>query len=180
MSNLGIDLLSLWWSVGWEAMELCETVERLPEACKCGEAEAHLEGRCRCCSGHEPLESGPAREANCLAIIARLQTDLTILAKDFASAAGPVEAVGTVDSDVELRQGIFLAGSDLKQVLDAFRQISDAVAGYRKDCSVAQLQRLKRYCTELRDQCQRVSRALLGERANDGSNGERSRLPHAA
>lgn len=180
MSNLQVDLLSLWWSIGWEAMELCDTVERLPDPFQCDDAEAHLEGRCRCCSGHEPMQEGPAREDNCLAIIARLQTDLRILAKDFEAVAGPVEAFSNVNGDVELRGGTFLSASDLKQVLDAFRQITDAVAGFRKDISVGEWKRIRRHCSELRETCRRINRALLGEGRSEGRNGERPRMPHAA
>ena len=180
MSNMQIDLLSLWWSIGWEAMELCDTVERLPDVCECGDAEAHLEGRCRCCNGHKPMEEGPAREENCSAIIARLRTDLTILAKDFESAAGPVEALSLVKGDVELRRGIFLAASDLQQILEAFTRITHSIAGFRRDCGVTQMRRIKRHCAELREHCRRISRALLGEEKDEGRNGNRPSLQHAA
>ena len=180
MSNMRIDLLSLWWSIGWEAMELCDTVERIPDVCACGDPEAHLEGRCRCCNGHQPIEEGPAREENCSAIIARLRTDLTILANDFESAFGPIEALNLVKCDVELRQGIFLAANDLQQVLEAFTRITESVAGFHMNCSVTQMQRIKRYCVELLEVCRRINKELLGEEKDEGSNGNRPGLPHAA
>lgn len=180
MSNMGIDLLSLWWSIGWEAMELCDTVERLPDVCACGDAEAHLEGRCRCCNRHRPIEEGPEREENCSAIIARLRTDLRILANEFKSTAGPVEALALVKGDVELRRGIFLTPNDLQQVLVVFARITESVAGFRMNCSITQMQRMKRYCVELKEACRRINRELLGEEKDEGSNGNRPGLPHAA
>ena len=142
MSTMGIDLLSLWWSIGWGAMELCDMVERLPKVCACGEPEGHLAGHCGCCKGHKPIEEGPAREENCSAIIARLQTDLTILAKASESAAGPVEVLNLLNGDVELRGGIFLAANDLQEVLEAFTRITESVAEFRMNCSVTQMQRI--------------------------------------
>ena len=180
MSNMQIDLLSLWWSIGWEATELCDTVERLPEMRECGDAVAHLEGRCRCCNGHKPMEEGPVREENCSPIIARLGTDLTILAKDFGSTAGSVEALSLVKGDVELRRGIFLAANDLQKVLEVFIRITESVAGFRRDCSVTEMQRIKRHCAELLAHCRRINRELLGEQKEEERNGNRSGLQHAA
>ena len=180
MSNMGIDLLSLWWSIGWEAMELCDTVERLPNVCACGDPEAHLEGRCRCCNGHKPIEEGPAREENCGAIIARLRTDITILFKAFESAPGPVAGLDLLNSNLELRRGIFLAANDLQEVLEAFTQITESVAEFRMNCSVTQMQRIKRYCVELLGVCRRINKELLGEKKDEGSNCNRPGLPHAA
>ena len=180
MTNMRIDLLSLWWSIGWEAMELCDTVERLPNVCECGDPEAHLEGRCRCCNGHKPIEEGPAREETCSAIIARLRTDVRILSKAFESAAGPVEGLNLLNGNVELRRGIFLAANDLQQALDAFTRITESVAGFRMNCSLTQMQRIKRHCVELLEVCRGINRELLGEQKDEGSNRNRSGLPHAA
>jgi len=155
-------------------------VERLPDVCTCRDTGAHLEGRCRCCNGHKPIEEGPAREENCIATIARLRTDLTILANDFESASGPVEALDLVKGEVELRRGIFLAANDLQQVLDAFKRITESVAGFRMNYSVTQMQRIKRHCVELLEACRRINRELLGEQKDEGSNRNRSGLPHAA
>jgi hypothetical protein len=180
MSTMRIDVLSLWWSIGSEAMELRDTVERLPDICECDDAEAHLDGRCRCCNGHEPMVEGPAREESCRAIIARLQTDLTILANDFDSADGPHNALSLMKSDVELRQGIFLAVCDLQEVLEALRRINEVVSEFRENCKAIRMDHIRRHCMELLEACRRINRKLLGEHKDEGRDGSRSGLPHAA
>ena len=45
-------LLQLWQNIGKEASDLATAVEPLPDACECGDADAHLGGRCACCGGH--------------------------------------------------------------------------------------------------------------------------------
>ena len=180
MSNTQIDLLALWWSIGWEAMELANAVERLPDVCDSRDAEAHLEGRCCCCNGDKLIKESHSARESCNAIIARLRTDLTILAKDFEIAAGPGEALSLFKGDLELRRGIFLTPNHLQQVLEAFTRITASVAGFRGNCSVTQMQRIKRNCAELREHCRRINRELLGEEKDERRGNNRPGLQHAA
>lgn len=168
MSASQVNLLSLWRSVSWEAARLSEAVERLPDACECGDPEAHLEGRCRCCGGHEPATIRQGSGENCVAILARLRADIMVLDKDFTALAGPLEAAALTMRSVELRRGVFLAANDLQRVFEAFQRVDHSVIGFRRTCATSELRGVKRHCAELREQCERIN-AELEEDGRDAS-----------
>ncbi len=99
-----MDLLQLWQNIGLEARDLATAVERLPDECECGDADAHLGGRCACCGGH--THGGYAAESqDCVVIISRLRADLAALGQDL-SIAGPALGASAVETRrLELRRG---------------------------------------------------------------------------
>jgi hypothetical protein len=156
-----MNLLEVWQCIYEEAGQLADTVDRLPDACECGDSNTHLEERCRCCERHEQAADHHNGGVNCNTILARLRADLTMLSKDFFTVAGPLDGAALVRQRVELRRSVFLAADDLQQVLDAFERVSGAVAGFRHTCAVADMRRVKRHCAELREHCERVNGELL-------------------
>jgi hypothetical protein len=132
-----MELLQLWQSIYQQAVELSETVMVLPDQCECGDADAHLEGRCPCCRGPEQTRGRPG--LNCSAIIARLQDDLTMLSEDVALAGPPTEATALEGQRRELRRGVFLAATDLRRVVESFKRVTESVAGFRVDCTVSRM-----------------------------------------
>ena len=157
-----MDLLQLWQNIGQEASDLATAVERLPDECECGDADAHLGGRCACCGGH--TRGGRSIDGpNCLEIISRLRTDLTVLGQDL-SVAGPALGASALETQrLELRRGIFLAAADLEAILESFKRLTESVAGFRRDCTITRMRAVKRRCIELRDHCQRVNAELLDQ-----------------
>lgn len=160
MNTSRIDLLSLWRTVCSEANQLSEAIELLPDACECGDSDAHVDGRCHCCGGHKQLSERRGSGGNCAGVLARLQADFAMLVKDFSSLAGPTEIAAIVQQSVELRRGVFLAASDLQQISDALEHLDHAVVGFRRTCAVSDLKRVKLHCAELRERCERISAAL--------------------
>ncbi|HSF23501.1 MAG TPA: hypothetical protein VLE20_04680 [Blastocatellia bacterium] len=152
-----MELLQLWQSVYQEAVQLADFVERLPDACGCGDADAHLDGRCRCCSGHEQTGEHHGGGENCTAVLTRLRADLTMLSRDFAIAGPPMEGSALEEQRFELRRGVFLAANDLQQILEAFKRVTESVAGFRSDCAIPRMRAVKRNCAELRKHCERVN-----------------------
>jgi hypothetical protein len=155
-----MELLQLWQSIYQETIELAIAVTRLPEECECGDADAHLEGRCRCCSTHLQAGEGRVGVVNCNVALARLQADLSMLSEDLALAGPPTEAAALEEHRFELRRGVFLAASDLQRIVEAVKQVSQSVAGFRIDCTVSRLRAIKRHCAELREHCERVNAEL--------------------
>ena len=155
-----MDLLQLWQSIYQEAVQLAETVERLPDRCECGDADAHLEGGCRCCDRSERTGEQARSGKNCNQILARLRADLTMLSEDFAVAGPPLEASAFEKQRFELRRGVFMAAVDLQQILEAFKRVSESVAGFRRDCALSRMRTVKRCSAELRDHCERVNGEL--------------------
>ncbi|MEW6213540.1 MAG: hypothetical protein AB1631_34915, partial [Acidobacteriota bacterium] len=86
-----MDLLQLWQSIYREAVQLAETVKHIPDECKCGDAAAHLGGRC--CGGEK---EGRGDSDNCNEILARLRADLMMLSMDFSTVGPPIEGMALV------------------------------------------------------------------------------------
>ena len=155
-----MDLLQLWRTIHQEAIRLAEAVEELPDECECGDADAHLAGRCPCCGLPDRGGDHARPRKDCHAILARLRADLTMLTQDL-SAAGPLlEAAALERQRFELRREVFLAASDLHRVAESFGRASDAVAGFRRECTVSRMRAVKRGCAELREHCDRVDAEL--------------------
>jgi hypothetical protein len=167
--GINMDLIQLWQSINTEATHLAETVERLPDACDCHDADAHLAGRCACCTKNEGSVGFNQEAESCDEILARLRADLTMLSEDLALAGPPMDAAALEKGRFELRRGVFLAGNDLQQILAAFKRLTESVAGFRRDCALSRLQAVKRYCKEFRDHCERVNAEMssLGEQQPD-------------
>lgn len=153
------DLLQLWCEIYQEAIHLCEAIEALPDQCECGDAEAHLEGRCRCCGKDKPAHG---HGENCSAILTRLRADLSIFCQDFAAISVPM-AAGVGPERLELRRGIFLAAGDLQQIVKGVERVNDAVVGFRRTCDLSELRGLKRHGSELREHLNQVQIKLEGK-----------------
>ena len=65
-----------------------------------------------------------------------------------------------VSGELELRRGIFLAASDLQQIVKGVERVSDAVVGFRRTCDISELRGLKCYSAELRDHLNQVTLVL--------------------
>lgn len=155
-----IDPLQLWRTVYQEAVQLAEAVEQLPDECECGDADAHLAGRCPRC-GEPDREGDHARpRKDCREILARLRADLAMLTEDLSTAGPPLEAAALERQRFELRREVFLAASDLHRIVESFGRASDAVAGFRRECTVSRMQAVKRACAALRDHCERINAEL--------------------
>ena len=158
-----MELLGLWQNIHREVVQLAETVEKLPDGCECGDADAHLEDRCACCDIHRQAGPGHARAESCDSLLARLRADLTMLSEDVAIAAPPMEAAALEKQRFELRRGVFLAVSDLQRIIESFKKVTEAVAGFRRDCAVSRMRAIKHHCAELRQHCDEVNSELVGE-----------------
>ncbi len=153
-----MELLQLWQNIYREANELATAVERLPDECECGDAEAHLRGKCPCCGGH-PGDHSTGRQ-DCVETIGRLQVDLTMLSQDVSLAAPALNATALESQRVELRRGVYLTASDVDAIMEAFRRLGEAVTGFRRECTIARMRSVKHRCVELREHCERVDEEL--------------------
>lgn len=156
-----MDMFQLWQCIYQEAVQLAETVERLPDECECGDADAHLGGRC--CSREGQKGGRENGETNCNEILARLRADLMMLSKDFLSVAPPMEEMAFVENKLEMRRGIFLAADDLQQTLQAFDRVTGAVAGFHRNCAATEMRGVKRRCAEFRQHCERINTELSAQ-----------------
>lgn len=156
-----MELLELWHNIYREANELVTAVERLPDDCECGDADAHLRGKCPCCGGHTRADHSGDRH-DCVESISRLQADLTLLSQDVSIVAPALNATALKSQRSELRRGVFLAAGDVDAIMEAFRRLGEAVTGFRRECTIARMRSVKRRCVELRDHCERVNAELRG------------------
>ena len=149
-----------WKGIYREAVQLCDAVKRLPEACPCSDARAHLEERCRCC-GEAPRPGSRIAAETCQETLGRLRADVAILCEDFKLSAGALEQGLRGEPGAPVRRGILLAAADLQQVASELDHAGEAVLGFLHTCSIEQMQRLKRHAAALREHCERVNTALL-------------------
>ena len=160
-----MDLLQLWQNICIEARNLATGIERLPDYCESGDADAHLSGRCSHCG----KEMSAADSFDCLEILSRLRADLAMLNQDMSTAVPALNIATTGRKQMELRRGVFLAASDLELVNEVYERISDSVIGFRRECTISRLRAVKRHCIEFRDHCERVN-AELAKESNDETN----------
>lgn len=161
-------LQGLWHGVYEEAMRLCDAMQSLPDQCECGDAAAHLEGRCRCCL-HKALTQGTEHQGeNCTTILFRLRADLSLFCQDFAHVAGPLDEAAAAAGEVELRRDVIYAASDLQRIVKAVDRVSDAVVGFRNTCSILELRCLKHRCVELRQHCEELNARIAGAATSPG------------
>jgi hypothetical protein len=170
-----MELLRLWQTIYQEAVELCEAIEALPDLCECGDADAHLEGRCPCCM--RPEQTRGRAGLNCGAIIASIQADLAMLSEDVALAGPATEATALECQRRQLRRSLFLAVTELNRIVESFKRVTESVMGFRVDCMAARMRVIKQCCSELRDDCERVNTELL---AGGASSAERPEMPNVA
>ena len=154
-----MDLLQLWQNICLEARNLAAGIERLPEHCESGDADAHLAGRCSHCGKHMPAGNA-ADNLDCLEILSRLRADLSMLNQDMSTAVPALNIAAQDGKRMELRRGVFLAAGELAAVNEAYERISESVAGFRRECTVSRLRAVKRHCIEFRDRCERVNAEL--------------------
>ena len=154
-----MELLEVWELVHQEVVQLSDALARLPDACECGDARAHLEERCSCCgAAHGGHGSSPGE--TCLEVISRLRTDLGLLMRDFATIAGPIETLSMKKERLDLRRSLYLTAEDLKQIASIFEKVGQSVAGFLKNCTVSELRRAKRNSKALREHCDRLDAGL--------------------
>jgi len=149
-----------WREVCDEVAALCDTLERIPEKCECGDAQAHLEGACRCCHGHVAESAASSGRSRCGERIAQLRADLALLCEDFRRAAGPVQKGATGGQGLEVRRELVMAAGDLERILSALEDLDRAVVGFRQSCSIADMKQVKRQSTSLLTRCKKVDEEL--------------------
>lgn len=159
-----VDLMQQWRNVYQEAIALVEEVERLPDECPCGDADAHLNRRCRCCGSRGHASQPQAHSQSCTELLACLRADFALLCEDFTRMAGPMRTVAFETRWTSLRRDVVFTADDLQKIADSLDQVDQAVVGFRSTCAVSEMRSLKRACGELRVHCA----ALNGELAGGG------------
>ena len=160
-----------WREVCDEVTALCDTLERIPEKCECGDAQAHLEGACRCCHGHVAESVASSSQLHCGERIAQLRADLALLCEDFKKAAGPIQKGATGEQGLEVRREILMAAGDLGRIVTALEDLDRAVVGFRRSCSMADMKQVKRQSTSLLARCKKLN-AELARSLLDGNEEE--------
>lgn len=153
-----MDLIEHWRQVHREAIRFCESVERLPVGCPCGDAPAHLQERCRCCGSEARGEAGAPAET-CQETLARLGADVSALCRDFRHVAAPLNQA-TRDETGAARRGILLAAGELQQMALELDRAGETVLGFLRTCAVSHLRILEKHAAALRTQCDRVNAAV--------------------
>lgn len=157
-----MSLLQRWQTIHDEAVQLADIVQQLPETCACGDAEAHLQGRCL--DDHRRGQSGthPDAAGNCSDALARLHSDLFLFNHDVSVMLSLCDRRLWPSQRLELTRGLFVTASDVLQVINTFHQLSAAVVRLHHHWTAGEMQCLKRHAAELRDRCERLNAELFG------------------
>ena len=158
-----MQLLQLWHDIYAQTVQLSDALGRIPDECECGDADAHLEGRCSCCMSHTPTAKPHTAGESCLTIIDRLRADLNMLMKDFAVVAGTLDVASIGSQRLELRRGLYLTGTDFQQLAGTFEKVGQSVAGFRRNCTLSELRRAKQHSAALRAHCDKLNAELEKE-----------------
>lgn len=157
-----VDLMQQWRNVHQEATSLAQEIERLPDECPCGDADAHLNGHCRCCGAHPQSIQPEVHSQSCTDLLACLRADLSLFCEDFVRVAGPMKTVAFQTRWAALRREVFLAAEDLQKIAAALERVDQAVVGFRRSCAVSEMRSLKRASAELSMHCERLNSELGG------------------
>lgn len=149
-----------WRNLYGEVVRFTDAIQGLPEECRCGDADAHLEGRCRCCHGHRGASAPHGGAERCGDIVARLHADLSLLCEDFRRAGGALEKGSSGTSDLDVRRNAVLAAGDLEKTLLALERLGEAVVGFRTTCAMSEMRQVKRHSAALREHCDRLDAEL--------------------
>lgn len=158
-----------WRRIHEQAVRFCESIERLPDECPCGDAEVHLQGRCSCCGGHTQQQIPSGHPVSCTELLTNLRADCVVFLHDFRGAAGTLEVDDSDGQNSEIRRGVVLAAADLDRVLQKLAQIDEAVVGFRRTCAVSEMRRIKHHTVSLREHFETLDRVVRG---GEGDHGE--------
>ncbi len=166
------DFLQVWLSIYQESIQLCDAIDALPDDCECGDAEAHLEGRCPCCREHRQSSGAQTNKESCTVLLTRLRADLTFLCQDFALLATQIDTAVIGSQGLELRRGLFLAAGDLHKIAKTVDRLDEEVVGFRKSCDLSHLHSMKRTAIELRQHFIQLNVSLTASTDTGPSKGQ--------
>ena len=155
-----MDLLKEWREVHREAVQLCDAIERLPDECRCGDAGEHLGGRCPCCGERRRAGQTQDRGRDCSELLAGVQAAMSLFCEDLKRIAAPAADSAPTEMRLEVRQGVFLAASDLEHLMTALARVSQSVVGFRRTCAITEMKGVKRHGAALREHCDRLDAEL--------------------
>ena len=157
-----MNIVDRWRDIHEGAVRLCDTIERLPDECPCGDPDAHLEGQCPCCGGHPQQHIASGRHAGCTELLSNLRADFMLFVHDFKASVDPLETEVPDARRAEVRRGLFLAATDLDPVLRKLDGIDEAVVGFRRTCAVSDMKQLKRLARSLHEHFEQLNRSVQG------------------
>ncbi len=155
-----MNLPDRWREVYGLAVRFADEIAALPEVCTCGDAAAHLVGRCRCCAGHTAEASTHPGGGTCSSTLAELKADFSVLCEDLGRFTRPSDGEAAGEMGLEVRRGVFMALSDLRQIANDLDRASESVVGFLRTCAMADLSRLKHHAAALRTHVERVDPRL--------------------
>ena len=159
-----MNFLQFWLEIYQEAIHLCDAIDGIPDHCECGDAVAHLEGRCPCCREHKHSGEVLAHAQNCTDLLTRLRADVAMLCQDFGQLATPIGNAAIGMKCLELRRGVFMVAEDLHKIAKAVDRLQEEVVGFRRTCDLAELRGIKQRAIELREHFNQLNVSLIADK----------------
>jgi len=154
--------MSLFGRVGdvyYDAAALRDALTAIPDACDCGDAVAHLAGRC-CCYASRQSSSLGERERECRGCIAqleRLRRSIEEVSRDRHDA---MRSVRPGDFSTTAQAKLLRVDNAIRKLELTLAKIDRSVETYRSTCAHEALLELKGYHVELGRRIDELNGAL--------------------
>ena len=145
--KVGMSLFHKLHDVYFDAVKLWEELERIPRACDCGDAHAHLSRQC-CCAGLPPQRAETGTEGSgCLARLEALGNSIGWFREDMRKEIRELEPG---EASCGLGSRLFLIENLIDSLNSSVDRIKLDLMAFRATCAHDALQRMKGSSEELR------------------------------
>ena len=160
-------------NVFFAAESLKQDLQRIPPLCRCGDALAHLEGRCSCTKTSATPEEA-IRGKGCLSHLEMLHLDLKSLRESLQRHRGDLQPEEQTE---ELLGELSLIENFEVRLSETVENIRNHAAEFQASCSNEALQRLKASSSEIDRYSTEFFWSLLrhGREKNKESSSQRAR-----
>ena len=143
--------------VYFDAVKLREALDRIPDRCDCGDAEAHLLGSC-CCAGAQLDESaGDSERRGCLVHLEQLSREIQRFEEDLRRERG---ALARDDEDGAVQQRVSNIEIIVERLSSTLGRLRIDLMSFRETCAHDVLSRIKASRSELDGQISALNSAL--------------------
>ncbi|RMG50227.1 MAG: hypothetical protein D6723_12645 [Acidobacteria bacterium] len=151
-----MDLFHQFQDIYFDIVQLAELITRIPDTCRCGDAEAHLDGQCACVE-EEQQPPSQARGEECLRLLRQVEERLRWMEDDLEHVR---LNQSMMQHEPEVMQKIEMVWGEVHYLHALLNRIEQSIEGFRLTCDDEQLRRLQGAARELK-RCAEQLNAVL-------------------
>lgn len=151
-----MDLFHKFQDVYFDIVQLTELIDRIPDACRCGDAQAHLDGQCACAEEEKQSSPQPIGK-ECLRLLREIEERLRWMEDDLEHVKLNQP---TMQHEPEVVQQIEMVWDEVHYLHALFHRIEQSIERFRLTCDDGQLRRLREAGRELKRCAERLNAVL--------------------